>query len=149
MAVAGALRGGHELFFYGTLLDDDVFALVTGRCLAPRDRCRATIDGYIRVFREGASYPILIASAGARVEGALVGKVRAREAERLKTFEGDEYDLVQRIVHRHGGGSVGAHVFMAKSWVPGSSEPWDLAHWRRRHKHRCLARLRRLGAGTR
>jgi gamma-glutamylcyclotransferase (GGCT)/AIG2-like uncharacterized protein YtfP len=135
-----------NFFVYGTLLDDDVFALVTGRSLAPRDRCRATLDGYIRVFREGGSYPILVASAGGRVEGALVGKVGPREAERLKTFEGDEYDLVQRIVHRHSGEAVGAHVFMAKGWVPGSSETWDLAHWRRRHKHRYLERLRGPGA---
>jgi hypothetical protein len=135
-----------NFFFYGTLLDDDVFALVIGRSLAPRDRCRATIDGYIRVAREGASYPILVASAGGGVEGALVGKVGPREAERLKTFEGDEYDLVQLIVHRHRGGSVGAHVFMAKSWVPGSSETWDLGLWRRRHKRLYLARLRGLGS---
>jgi gamma-glutamylcyclotransferase (GGCT)/AIG2-like uncharacterized protein YtfP len=144
-------RGGslvHGLFFYGTLLDDDVFALVTGRSILPGDRCWAAIDGYLRVFREGASYPILVATADGRVDGALVAKVGPRETERLKTFEGDEYDLVQRIVHRHNGGLVSAHVFMAKTWVAGSADAWNLAHWRRRHKRRYLARLRGLGTWT-
>jgi hypothetical protein len=129
-------------FFYGTLLDDDVFALVTGRSVATRDRCRAVADGYRRVFREGASYPILIAAAGGRVDGALVSGVGLRETERLKTFEGDEYDLIPISVHAHNRGQVRAHAFMAKTWVPGSAEAWNLAAWRRRHKQRYLARLR-------
>jgi hypothetical protein len=144
----GSTDASMNFFFYGTLLDDDVFPLVTGRSLAPRDRCRAAIDGYLRVFREGASYPILVATAGGRVEGALVGGVGPREAERLKTFEGDEYALIQLIVHRHNGGPVGAHVFMAKTWVPGSADVWDFANWRRRHKRRYLARLRGPGNWT-
>ena len=131
-----------NFFFYGTLLDDEVFALVTGRSLDPPERCRATIDGYCRVFREGASYPILIATASGRVDGALVSGLGPKETERLKTFEGNEYDLVQLIVRRHTGRPVAAHVFMAKTWVTGSTDPWDLAHWRHRHKRRYLARLR-------
>jgi hypothetical protein len=129
-------------FFYGTLLDDDVFTLVTGRSVAPHERCRAVAEGYRRVFREGASYPILITAASERVDGALVSGVGTREAERLKTFEGDEYELVQLPVHAHNRGPVRAHVFMAKAWVPPSAEAWNLAAWRRRHKHRYLARLR-------
>ena len=129
-------------FFYGTLLDDDVFALVTGRSVVPRARCRAVAEGYRRVFREGASYPILIAAAGGRVDGALVDGLGVRETERLKTFEGGEYDLVPLSVHAHNRGHVRAHVFMAKAWVPGSAEPWTLAGWRRLHKRRYLARLR-------
>jgi hypothetical protein len=35
---------------------------------------------------------------------------------------------------------------MAKTWVAGSVDEWDLARWRRRHKRRYLARLRGLGA---
>jgi hypothetical protein len=133
-----------NFFFYGTLLDDDVFALVTRRSLAPHDRCRAFIHGYLRVTRDGASYPILVAAAGGRVDGALVAGVGPKETERLKTFEGDEYDLVPLLVHRHNGGPASAHVFMAKTWVIGSADEWDLAHWRRRHKRRYLARLRGL-----
>lgn len=137
-----------NFFFYGTLLDDDVFALVTGRSIAPRDRCRAAIHGYLRVFREGASYPILVAAAGGRVDGTLVAGLGPKETERLKTFEGEEYDLVPLIVHRHDRGPARAHVFMAKPWVAGSAEEWDLARWRRRHKRRYVARLRGLGTWT-
>ncbi|MGZ8409581.1 MAG: gamma-glutamylcyclotransferase family protein, partial [Hyphomicrobium sp.] len=137
-----------NFFFYGTLLDDDVFALVTGRSTAPHDRCRAAIHGHLRVFREGASYPILVAAAGGRVDGALVAGLGPKETERLKTFEGDEYDLVQLVVHRHNRGPASAYVFMAKTWVAGSAEEWDLAHWRRRHKRRYVARLRKLGTWT-
>lgn len=79
------------------------------------------------------------------MEGALVTNVGPREAERLKMFEGSEYDLGPLVVRRPNGGLVGAHMFMAKTSVAGSADTWDLAHWRRRHKRRYLARLR--GAG--
>lgn len=141
----GAKRGGrciHELFFYGALLDRAVFTLVSGRSIAPRDGCWVSIHGYLRVARDGALYPILVAAAGDRADGALVAGAGPNETERLKTFEGDEYDLVTLLVHRHNRGPASAHVFMAKPWVAGSADEWDLAHWRRPHKRRYLSRLR-------
>lgn len=131
-----------DFFFYGTLLDDDVYTGVTGRSISPRDRSPAVVDGYRRVFRQGASYPILITATGDRVEGSLVCGLGRREIERLKAFEGHEYDLVPLAVHARRRGQVRALAFMAKPWVPGSEEVWSLPAWRHRHKQRYLARLR-------
>jgi gamma-glutamylcyclotransferase (GGCT)/AIG2-like uncharacterized protein YtfP len=130
------------LFVYGTLLDDDVFALVTGRSAPFHDRRQAMINGYRRVCRAGASYPILVNAPEAQVDGAVVGGITPREIERLKTFEGEEYDLVPLTVYGRNRRRVNAHGFMAKAWVPASTEEWTLAAWRRRHKRRYLARLR-------
>ena len=144
-------RGGSvcaDFFFYGILLDNDIYTGVTGRSVAPYDRRPAIVDGYRRVFRQGASYPILIAAAGDRVEGSLVSKVGQQEIERLKAFEGHEYDLVQLSVHVLHRGPVRAHVFMAKSSVAGSENVWSLSVWRQRYKKRDLARLRAVPSGT-
>lgn len=88
-----------NFFFYGTLMDEDVRALVVGR-RAPPSACRpAVLAGYRRVFRDGAAYPILVrarASEGdgvTRVDGCLVAGLSKREISRLKVFEGEEYEL--------------------------------------------------------
>ncbi len=140
-------RGGPRLkdfFFYGTLLDDDVYGLVTGRYIVPRDRCHAVVDGFRCVVCKGASYPILIPAAGERVAGILVSKMELQEVERLKAFEGQEYELVPLAVHARYRGPVHAQAFMARPWVAGSEVPWSLAAWRHRHRYRDLAKLRAL-----
>lgn len=129
-------------FFYGVLMDRDVLRLVTRRPV-PAAACRAAaIDGFSRVYRDGASYPILIPADGACVEGILVSGLGDAEEGRLRAFEGDEYDLVTVPVRKGRGGAVEARVFMPRSGVPASSLPWMPEHWRRHHRARYLARLR-------
>jgi hypothetical protein len=47
-------------FFYGTLLDHDVMALVIGRRLPPSAFVPATLKGHVRRRAKGVSYPILL-----------------------------------------------------------------------------------------
>lgn len=132
-------------FFYGTLTDPDVLASVVGRSVPAADRRRACLDGYRRVARDGASYPILVPDPAARVDGVLVSGLDARDRIRLQRFEGPDYWVDRLSVQGPGGRAVTACVFMPQPWVRGSAEPWDLATWRRRHKRRYIARLRAFG----
>ena len=62
-----------RFFFYGTLLDRDVTALVLGRRLPPQAFVPATLPGHSRWRVQGGSYPVV----GAAIRGA---KCRARSS---------------------------------------------------------------------
>lgn len=130
-----------EFFFYGTLLDAEVVAAVIGRrTLLP---CRpAFVEGYRRVCRLHADYPVLVRCAGGRVDGSLVAGLGTRDAERLRAFEGDEYALIEMAVMVVGDRPRPALTFMAKRPVPASSVEWSPERWRGRHKRHYLSRLR-------
>ena len=49
-----------RFFFYGTLLDPDVTALVLGRRLPPAAFVPASLPGHARRRAKGVSYPILV-----------------------------------------------------------------------------------------
>ncbi|MGF1641142.1 MAG: gamma-glutamylcyclotransferase family protein [Rhodospirillales bacterium] len=131
-----------DCFFYGTLMDVAVLSAVIGR---PADRLcreRAFVDGYRRVRRLGATYPILIPMPGARVDGILASGLRPADTTRLCVFEGDDYDLVEIPVRASARGPRRAMAFLARPDVPASSEEWTIADWRRRHRKAYLLRLR-------
>ena len=55
-----------RFFFYGTLRDRDVMALVLGRRLPPAAFAPASLPGHARRRAKGASYPIVVRDPGAR-----------------------------------------------------------------------------------
>lgn len=123
-------------------MDPDVFALVTGRARASSAGEPAVLRGFRPMVRAGASYPILTPAPEARVEGLIVTGLTATEIERLKTFEGAEYDLVAATVESPARGvEIPIRLFMAKPGIEASEVAWSLADWRRRHKDRYLSRL--------
>lgn len=124
-------------FFYGTLMDRAVLAAVLGR--APPGPSRpGSLDGYRRVFRQGASYPVLVPAAGESVAGIIMGGLGEGDARRLEDFEGSDYTLRELPVRLGRVRSVGALVFMPRPGVPASSTPWSPEEWRRRHRRRYL-----------
>ncbi len=82
-----------RFFFYGTLLDTDVMALVLGRRLPPAAYTPAILPGHARRRAKGASYPVVVRDAAARVPGAVVGGLSARDVARLSAFEGPGYRI--------------------------------------------------------
>lgn len=136
-----------RFFFYGTLLDHDVMALVIGRRLPPSAFSPATLRGRVRRRAKGVSYPILVREPGGTVEGAVVGGLTGRDVERLATYEGPRYRIAPLKV-RTGGGLTTVSVFEP---VENRFQPvdgaWDLGLWQGRHKRPFIGRLRRaLGA---
>ncbi len=128
-------------FFYGTLLDPDVRAAVIGRPVPAEHLRAATLIGYVRRYRANASYPVLVPSEGARVDGLLVSGVRPPEVERLIAFEGDEYALIEIPVSPSHGTPLTAATFLSLPTVPATSEAWAFEPWRRRHKQAYLLRI--------
>lgn len=132
-----------RFFFYGTLLDRDVAALVLGRRLPPQAYTAASLPGHARRRVKGATYPIVIADPRGEVPGAVVSGLSARDVARLSVYEGPRYRIAPLRV-RIGGRLSVVSVFepLELSFQPVEGY-WDLAGWQRRHKRPFMDRIRR------
>jgi len=132
-----------RFFFYGTLLDVDVAALVLGRRLPPGAYVPASLPGHARWRAKGASYPVAIPDPRGEVAGAIVGGLSTRDVGALAAFEGPGYRIVPLRVRSQGNLVTVAVFEPVVSRLQPSRDPWDLALWQRRHKRAFVGRLRR------
>jgi len=117
-------------FFYGTLLDPEILAIVLGRPVDPAALIAADIAGYRRVAVRGEVYPALIPAPGATVAGAAAVFDAASDEARLRYYEGDEYDLVDVAVST-ADGDLPARAFIAGDGMTLDKDTdWTLAQWR-------------------
>lgn len=114
-------------FFYGTLTDREVLAIVLGRPVDPTALAEAAIAGYRRVAVRDAVYPALTPAPGATVAGVVAMLDAPDDEARLRWFEGDDYELVDALVAT-ADGDVPTRVFVAGAgmalrsdvdWTPG------------------------------
>lgn len=124
-------------------MDGDVLGAVIGRPASTVRRHGAFIEGYRRVYRHGASYPILVPMPDGRIDGILASGLRPADTARLIAFEGSDYDLVEVSVEMERRSPTRAMIFMSRPEVMGSGEEWTLGTWLRRHKPKYLHRIRR------
>jgi hypothetical protein len=136
-----------RFFFYGTLLDHDVTALVLGRRLPPAAFVPAILPGYSRWRVQGGSYPISVPDRKGEVPGAIVGGLSARDVARLAAYEGPGYRIATLKV-RVGEHSTTVSVFEPiVSKLKPTNKAWDLALWQRRDKRAFVGRLTRALSG--
>ena len=130
-----------RFFFYGTLLDRDVTALVLGRRLPPQAFVPAVLPGWSRWRVQGGSYPISIPDRKGQVTGAVVRGLSARDVRRLSAYEGQGY-VVSPLNVRMGGVLTTVSVFEpVVSKLKPTNRPWELALWQRADKRAFVARL--------
>ncbi len=133
-----------RFFFYGSLLDNDVTALVIGRRLPPRAWVPAGLAGYARRKAKGVSYPVVVPDPKGEVQGAVVSGFSRREVERLSAYEGPRYRIAPLKV-RIGGKLTVVSVFepKEKAFQPVDGE-WSLTLWQRRDKRKFIERIRKV-----
>ena len=131
-----------QFFFYGTLLDPEVRALVLPHCPGARAPRAARLYGWARVPARLGSFPVVRKRLGGRVDGLLVEGIDRAGLWRLAPFEGAGY-TVDRLGVVGEAGRQKAYVFLPER--PGICLPgqWSLGEWQRRHKRRFLPRVRR------
>jgi hypothetical protein len=132
-----------RFFFYGTLLDPDVTALVLGRRLPPSAFAPARLPGHARRQAKGASYPIIVRDPRAEVVGAVVGGLSARDVARLSAYEGPGYRIAPLRVQMAGATATVSAFEPLRHRLQPSGALWDLTAWRRRHKRVFIDRVRR------
>ncbi len=129
-------------FFYGTLMDAEVRALVLGDRDGGRPVEPATLPGFRRVTLRRRNYPAIVAERSSSVEGCLTVDLDRRAAAKLDAFETEEYDRIRRPVTLADGTTVEAWTFVASRRANPSATSWNLAAWQRNHKRELLRRLR-------
>lgn len=138
-----------RFFFYGTLLDRDVTALVLGRRLPASSFAPALLPGWSRWRVQGGSYPISIPDRKGNVAGAVVGGLSARDVARLAAYEGPGYRISSLKVQL-GGALTTVSVFEPiVSKLKPTARPWDLVLWQRQDKKIFVARLAKALSGRR
>jgi len=135
------------MFFFGTLMDADVLALVLGHSLETVRIEPASVRGVRRVHVAGRSYPMLRPHPGGRVEGHLVGGLTVQDRARLAYYEGWEYDVGPVDVADAAGRTVRAEMYVCPPHIQSDARVWRLDRWQCVHKGGYLPRLRLLMAG--
>ena len=138
-----------RFFFYGTLLDYDVAALVLGRRLPPAAFVAASLPGHARRRAKGASYPIVVRDPNGAVPGVIVGGLSARDVARLTAYEGPGYRVVPLRVWSAGAMAAVSVFEPVQSRLQPSGDLWDLALWQRDDKQVFVARLTKALNGRR
>jgi gamma-glutamylcyclotransferase (GGCT)/AIG2-like uncharacterized protein YtfP len=132
-----------RFFFYGTLIEPEILHAVLRRAVHPARRRNAVLRGYHRVYRKGASYPVLIADAASDVEGIVVSALTTPDVALLTAYEGPEYEIRELSVRLSGDGFIQAKVFLPRAACEASRVPWALEEWQRRYRRTVVRRLLR------
>lgn len=128
-----------NLFFFGTLMDEDVRTIVCDRPLPVHP---AILRGWRRPHVAGRHYPMLVARPGGWVEGVVAENVDAESLHRLQIYEGWEYELRPFRLETTQG-PLAAHVFVCPPGIAHAEPEWRLNNWRLRHKRVFLPELHR------
>jgi gamma-glutamylcyclotransferase (GGCT)/AIG2-like uncharacterized protein YtfP len=110
------------LFLYGTLLDPQVLARMSGEPGLSRRLRPARLQGWRRVFLRGTPYPTLIEDAASVVEGA-VARAGPAAVARLSEYEGSAYAMVPLTVITDRG-PLRAKAWIAPVWRADADRPW-------------------------
>lgn len=129
-----------SFFFYGTLMDSDLQAVVLGGRLPVG--VPAVLDGYRRRLVAGQDYPAIVPAKNTSVSGLLVAGISPAMAARASVYEGDQYDAVSLAVTTTDGAACDAWTFLPQAHVRLSTHDWSLDAWQQRHKSRALASAR-------
>lgn len=128
-----------RLFFYGTLLDPDVQALVLGRALPGDELMPAELRHFRRVYIAGRLYPMVLPHRGEAVAGAFTATLSKDELARIAIYEGGDYRLERRTVYPRGENCVAAApvtvwLYRTLPTARPSTREWLLPAWQVKDK---------------
>ena len=127
-----------RFFFYGTLLDDELRAVVIGRAVP---LSAATLPGWRRFGQRGVPWPGIAPALGAKVEGGIVEGIQPGERQRLLAYEGSGFELIELETVLADGSRVPTLTFLPHDRPRPTGLPWRLELWQRRHRNATLRTL--------
>lgn len=137
-------------FFYGTLMEPQVFYLVCYNNKDPSEEVKkqhtfqpAILHGYCRRRVRSADYPGMTEEAGHSVRGAVVTGLTKHNLDKLDYFEGSSYDrrvvrpkLLTQVGNDKGEGNVEGEQVITESYIfldqkSLEDKEWDFQEFRR------------------
>jgi hypothetical protein len=134
-----------RFFFFGTLMDADVQALVLGRTLAGTRP--AILTGYRCLRVVGEAFPCLRPDAREQVAGIVSAPLTRSDIARLSFYESADYACTRVVVSCDGSQPIEAAAFLGSERLSVTEEPWQIALWRRLEKPRFVEQTKRFMAG--
>lgn len=126
-----------RMFFFGSLMDRDLLALVIGRAIDDLTVTEATLLGFERRRARDESFPIIVPHPGGRVDGVLVDGLGAADLDRIQFYESDDYAL-QAFKIDTAAGRAEAQVFLPTETLEDEGVVWDFESWLEEEKPMCL-----------
>lgn len=140
---AGASGGSITLFAFGTLMDEDVLAIVGDRAPGTFATEPASVSGRARRAVRDDHYPVLVRAPDESVDGLLIHDIDAVALERIAFFEGEEFALEPIRVTGERSGELVAMHFAHTDRKPIDEAAWTLEGWQASTKPDTLLRIRR------
>jgi hypothetical protein len=128
-----------RLFFYGTLVDSDIFALVVGRPLASAAPAAARLSGYVRRRAADEGFPVIVAQPDGMVDGIVVEGLTEAEIARIRFYDGSDFRPEVLPVALAAGERVDAVVAIPTGTLTATDRPWSVELWRATDKAQALA----------
>lgn len=122
-----------NLFLYGTLMDDEIFTLITGSSLSEAGARPAILHGHRVTGIAGLTYPMLTEETDGKVRGLITGPLDDEQFRRIQFYEGGEYALVPVTVETDTG-NQSANIFGGSAKAVSDGLPWTLDRWQRADK---------------
>lgn len=126
-----------DLFFYGSLLDKDVFEGISG---LKRDKVRTTAairEGFACTGMLNWPYPMLVQQQNAKLSGIVFHDIEDPALSRIKFYEGDEYELVEVDLIANGQ-AMKAFVFEGSQNEVSDGKAWSFERWQADEKPRTM-----------
>ena len=115
-----------DVFFFGTLLDPELSGIVIGRQISMSP---AKLIGYECLKVAGEDFPMIVAEAGAVVEGALFEGITDVELERIQHYECDIDFRPENVEVETSRGTKDALAYFNIRDGVASDGPWTLVSW--------------------
>ncbi|MEL6597925.1 MAG: NUDIX domain-containing protein [Pseudomonadota bacterium] len=119
----------HTLFFYGSLCDPEVLAIVLGPEAASTTSCPARLTDHALHPVVGEDYPTVTPRPGAIAPGILMDGISEEGLTRLQYFEDDLDFRLRPVEVETDAGPRGAQVFENYRQTPDTQVLWTLEDW--------------------
>jgi Gamma-glutamyl cyclotransferase, AIG2-like len=127
-----------RVFFFGSLMDRELLALVTGRAADDLLIDAAIVHGFARRRARDESFPLLVPHPGGRVEGVLVEGLTPADIDRIQFFEGSDYAFSLLAVECRGE-RLAAHAFLPTARLHAEETAWEFEAWCAAERALCVA----------
>jgi hypothetical protein len=127
-----------RLFFFGSLMDLELLALVIGRPVGGLSTADAVLHGFERRGAAGESFPIIVPHPGGRVDGVLVEGLTEADLDRIQFFEGSDYALHPFTVEC-AADRIEVDVFLPTARLEAEAAAWDFSTWVKTERAICVA----------